>query len=107
MDNSNLLIESLQNCITTCEKCADACLQEDNLHKMVGCIKLDRDCANICTTALCLLVRDSNYTQSIIELCEQICAECAVECEKHIHDHCKECAKACHRCKEQCRKYLN
>lgn len=106
-NKNNLLIESLQKCVTACENCADACLDEDNLSEMVACIKLDRDCADICATTLCLVVRDSNYMQPIIELCEQICADCAEECEKHDHDHCQECARACRRCEEQCREYLN
>lgn len=107
MENNNVLIESLQNCVTTCEYCADACLNEENLSSLVTCIRLDRDCADICAAGLSLLIRDSGYTNPVIELCEQICAECAKECEKHDHDHCRECAQACRRCEELCREYLN
>lgn len=102
-----MLIESLQKCASACEMCADACLDEDNLSKLVHCIRLDRDCADICATALCLLVRDSSYTEPVIEICEEICAECAEECERHNHDHCRQCARACRRCEEQCREYLS
>lgn len=107
MGNNNALIEALQKCATACENCADACLHEDNLSEMVACIRLDRDCANVCTTALYMTIRDSEYIRSILTLCEQICADCAEECEKHDHDHCQQCARACRRCEEQCREYLN
>lgn len=107
MENNNVLIEALQNCVTACEYCADACLNEESLSSLVTCIRLDRDCADICAAALTLLIRDSSYTRSVIELCEQTCADCAEECEKHEHDHCRECAEACRRCEELCREYLN
>ena len=107
MNNNSTLIESLQHCMTTCEYCADACLDEENLSSLVACIKLDRDCADICATTLSLFIRDSDYTRPAFELCEQICAECASECEKHDHDHCRKCARACRECEKQCHKYLN
>lgn len=107
MNYNTTLAESLQECVTACEFCADACLEEDNVSKLAACIRLDRNCADICATSLRLLVRNSNHTGSVIEICREICAECAEECEKHDHDHCEECAQACRRCEEQCRKYLN
>jgi hypothetical protein len=101
------LVESLQNCITACEYCADACLGEKDPSSLATCIRLDRNCADVCATALRLLIRNSGHTDSIIELCEEICSDCAEECEKHDHDHCEDCARACRRCEEQCRNYLN
>lgn len=107
MDHNNTLVESLQKCVTACEYCADACLDEDNVSSMVDCIRIDRNCADICSTSLRLLIRNSNRAKSVVEICQGICAECAEECEKHDHEHCQECARACRRCEEQCREYLN
>jgi len=107
MDKNNVLIESLQNCVTACEQCADACLDENNVESMVDCIRLDRNCADICNTTARLLSRNSDVHIALIELCQDICGECATECENHTHEHCQRCAQACRRCEEQCRIHLN
>ena len=47
------LIKTLYDCASTCDWCADACLDEDNIKMMVECIRLDRICAATCkATAL-------------------------------------------------------
>ena len=107
MKSDRELINELSNCIEACERCAIACLKEDNVKEMVACIRTDRDCADICSLAIKFLGRDSKHTIQIIGICADICAECAEECEKHDHDHCVKCAKACRRCEESCRAYLN
>lgn len=106
MENRTHLIQSLQNCVTACNHCAAACLDEDNIEAMRDCIKLDLDCADTCNFALQLLSRNSDNYFRVIELCKDICARCAEECDQHDHDHCQECAKACRRCEEHCRNYL-
>ena len=107
MQKNNSLINSLQNCVTACEHCASACLDEENVASMTDCIRLDMECADICNVAARLLSRDADVNIALIELCKDICGECAEECESHDHEHCQQCAKACRRCEEQCNKYLN
>lgn len=106
MDVYSELIESLENCVAACNNCAVSCLNEENVHAMTECIKLDLDCADVCHMALKLLARDSNHAVSVVQLCLSICGECAVECEKHDKDHCQLCAQACRRCEDHCRNYL-
>lgn len=100
-------INTLSNCAIACENCASSCLEEENVNMLARCIKLDHDCTEICNLAINYLVRSSENTNSIIELCANICAQCAEECEKHDHDHCTECAEACRNCEESCREFLN
>ncbi|NJW53241.1 four-helix bundle copper-binding protein [Salinimicrobium oceani] len=99
------ILNSLSNCINHCNHCADACLDEENVQKMVKCIRIDRACASVCATAADLLVTKYGNIQGLMQYCVQICEECAEECEKHEHQHCKDCAKACRECAEACRKY--
>lgn len=101
------LINTLNNCVSACEFCANSCLDEDNVEEMTNCIRLDRDCADICSLAIKFLSRESKRAIHIIGTCADFCAECAEECEKHDHDHCIECAKACRQCEESCKAYLN
>jgi hypothetical protein len=106
MHNQNL-ITALSNCAALCEYCADACLGEEKIKMLVECIRIDKDCADICRTAINYASRDSKRAGDIIEICASICAECAEECEKHAdkHDHCRDCAKACRDCEEKCKSY--
>lgn len=107
MNTYEKIIDSLSDCVEACESCATLCLEEDNVKKMTGCIKLDLDCAEICALAVKLLSRDSQYAKSIISLCADACAQCAEEGEKHDHQHCKECAEACRNCEEICKTHLD
>ena len=42
------LIAALNNCVTECNHCATACLDEQDVKMLSKCIKLDIDCADIC-----------------------------------------------------------
>lgn len=96
------LIQKLLDCVLACENCATACLNEENVKDMAACIKLDRDCADICAQAARLLKRDSAIAHQYLVLCEEICRLCGDECAKHHHMHCQQCAAACHECAEAC-----
>ncbi len=101
------LIEKLLNCAAACEHCANACLDEHDIKMMVDCIRLDRDCADICRITANYAARDSKNLNEVVRLCAGICRACAEECEKHKHPHCKECAKACRECEEVCKNLMN
>lgn len=101
--NKNLL-ETLNACIASCEYCATACLSEQDVKMMAGCIRLDRDCADICALTARFVARSSAYATHLLTVCAEICKACADECGKHTHmTHCKECADACRKCEAACR----
>ena len=54
-------IEACQDCAAECEHCATACLQEDDVKMMERCIRLDRDCADMCSLAAQFMARDSEF----------------------------------------------
>ncbi|MCX2576108.1 four-helix bundle copper-binding protein [Pedobacter sandarakinus] len=85
-----------------CEHCATSCLKEDDVNMMANCIRLDRDCADLCLLAARLLERDSAIGKQFLLLCEEICRLCAEECSQHQHEHCKQCASACITCADAC-----
>ncbi len=98
------LIAALNSCATLCNHCATACLEEDNVQMLVKCIKLDLDCADVCTVVAALLARGSEHGKHLLKECAEICKACADECEKHAHhhEHCKRCAEACRACADAC-----
>lgn len=96
-------IDTCVRCAQECEHCAEACLGEKNVEKMAGCIRSDRDCAEMCWTTAALLSRDSDFAAQICQLCAEVCDACGGQCESHEADHCQVCAKACRECAEECR----
>ena len=105
MDNTNLLA-ALANCAAACNYCSDKCLDEDDIKKMVKCIRLDRDCETLCYTAHSLVASNSAMAKDAVRLCLQSVKACGDECEKMEQDHCKECARACRECQKACEAYL-
>lgn len=99
-------IEACIQCAQDCEHCADACLSESHVDKMAECIRLDRDCAELCWTAAALMSRGSQFATELCRVCADACAACGDECGKHEADHCQKCAASCHSCAEECRRMV-
>lgn len=86
-----------------CERCGNACLYEDHVETMTGCMRLTKDCADTCRLAVALMSRGSALVGDVALLCATACERCAVECSRHKEAHCRACAEACRRCAELCR----
>jgi len=101
------LIVALNNCATECNHCATACLDEQDVKMLAKCIKLDIDCADICSLTASLIARSSEHGKHLLKECAEVCDACATECEMHAKmgmEHCKNCAEACRACADACRK---
>ncbi|WP_027965194.1 four-helix bundle copper-binding protein [Halalkalibacillus halophilus] len=103
MSNYQKAIDACLRCVEACENCFDACLQEDDVKHMVSCIRLDRECADICAYTAQAMQRNSPFVRDIAKLCAEVCQACGDECQKHDHDHCQQCAEACYECAKVCR----
>ena len=98
------LIVSLNNCTAACNHCITACLAEADVKMMVDCIRLDIDCAAICSLTASFIARSSVHGQHLLKECAELCGLCAAECEKHAHvQHCADCAEACRNCESACK----
>ncbi|WP_368503348.1 four-helix bundle copper-binding protein [Alkalihalophilus sp. As8PL] len=104
-ENYTSLISLLHGCMTACNHCYDACLKEEDMDMMRDCIRLDRECADICGYFEQALGRGTPYVKELASLCAKICEDCGNECKKHDHDHCQNCAEACFKCAEECKKF--
>ena len=101
------LLDIVLECQKACNNCFYACLkEEDHVKHMTECIRLDRECADLCGLVLDFSQRESALLPEILELCAKACDACAAECETHDMDHCQRCAKACRTCAEACREYI-
>ena len=101
------VIESLHECMVACNHCYDACLKEDDVKMMVECIRLDRECADICAYFEQAIGRGTSFISELAKVCAKICEACGNECKKHNHEHCQKCADACFNCAETCRSLIS
>lgn len=107
-------IDALVECANTCSQCADACLSEEGLSpELAKCIRLNLDCADVCTATSRVVSRqteyDANVTRPLLEACAATCKSCGDECEGHSGhmDHCRVCAESCRLCEQACRELLD
>ncbi len=100
-------LEECLACMEACNTCFDACLNEEDVNMMAACIRLDRECSDICALAARAIQSNSPFMEQICSLCAEICDACAEECRKHTHDHCQKCAEACRRCAAACREMIS
>lgn len=101
-------IDECLACAQACISCADACVAEPRVEMLRQCIRLDLDCADICTAVGALATRRTGSNEMVLrqalQLCEAACIACAEECERHAsqHQHCQICAQRCRGCQEAC-----
>jgi hypothetical protein len=101
--NSSLL-NALHACASACNYCTTACLGEADVKMMADCIRLDIDCAAICSLTANFIARGSVHGKHLLRECAELCGLCAAECEKHSKmQHCADCAKACRECEQACK----
>lgn len=102
------VIAAIKICAQACTSCADACLGEKKVESLVGCIRHNLDCADICNATAAVISRmtkpSREVLQSIVQSCATACNLCATECEKHaeMHEHCRICGAACRSCEKEC-----
>ena len=99
------LIPDIVDCQVACNHCFNTCLEGKDVRMMAQCIKLNRDCSEMCSVALSFVASESDFVQELLKLCIDICEACGRECAKHHYEYCRQCAKACGKCAESCRKY--
>ncbi len=51
---------------------------------MADCVRLDRECADMCAFAAEAMSRNSPFAQQICQLCAEICEACGNECKNTI-----------------------
>lgn len=94
-------IEAISTAGQAATTCADACLDEYNLHR--DCVTACLTAADVCDVTARLLSRtarwDRTVVHSMVDVCAKACSNCASHCEGHADTakHCGVCAEACRR----------
>lgn len=107
--NTQACLDACRACATACDACATACRAEKDQAHVAVCVRLDQDCAAVCTTLGDVLARGSApngvLLDALLGACIAACSECGKECTKHGNmgmTHCTRCAEACGKCQKAC-----
>src|SRR3954452_21116119 len=80
-------IDAAHACAQTCTSCADACLAEEMVAELRQCIRLNLDCADVCSATATLGSRRTGSNEEVIrrllETCIVACRLCGAECQRH------------------------
>ena len=108
-----MFITAASDCAQACVACADACLAEEMRNQLVRCIRLNEDCADLCTTTARIVSRQTEASpmliRSLVQVLATACKMCGEECSRHadMHEHCRVCAEACRSCEEACKSLID
>ena len=101
----------MQECTRNCTECHAVCVQTaahclgmGGEHASQHHIGLLQDCADICATSACFMLRGSPRHARTCAVCAEVCRECAEECGRMAggDELMTRCAEACRRCAESC-----
>jgi hypothetical protein len=101
-------IELCQRCVASCTACADECLGHADIAVYRRCIRLNLDCADVCTAISRLVSRrgqpELSTLRALLEAGTTICAANASEALKHgeTHEHCRLTAEISLACARGC-----
>ncbi|WLR49818.1 four-helix bundle copper-binding protein [Bacillus tianshenii] len=97
------LIEILHKCMAACNHCYEECLKDKYTEMLAECIRLDRECADMCGYLEQALVRGTPFVTDLAGVCATICEACGNECQKQDYEHCRKCADVCFKCAKECK----
>ena len=100
------LISKTAACFHACNDCFMECLEEEHVKIMRRCIRLCKECAQVCGMTLDLLSDDSYFIKHTLNLCMLVCRECGDECRWHPEESCQKAARACDACRQACERFL-
>jgi hypothetical protein len=102
-------IDACFNCVEICTACADACMSEGDIQRLIACIRLNLDCVAVGAATGSILSRSNKaghrqLVEAQLTTCIAFCRACAAECSRHseMHKHCQVCADACTACVTAC-----
>jgi hypothetical protein len=103
-------IAAAMECASASSLCADACLSSAG-RDLLHCIRLNLDCADICSATVRVLSRagkeGAQPIQALLAACGAACRAATAECRMHEHlSHCRICAEACETCEGECEDLL-
>jgi len=113
MDTLISCIKACSSTAQTCISCADACMGEKDIQPLIRCMRINMDCADVCSLTSRLLCRQTEPPMSLmrsqLQACIMACKGCGQECQEHAskHEYCRVCSDYCRQCEDACNKLLS
>jgi uncharacterized protein DUF326 len=97
-------IQNCQNCYAICEQTLLYCLQQGGPHVQASHIQTLLDCIQSCQVCPSFMLRNSPLHTKMCGLCAEACTRCAESCERLAGNdpQMKTCADMCRRCATSC-----
>ena len=101
------LLRILAECADECNRCYNACMENERTETLLRSLRLCRDCSKICRTTSDLVSSSSELAQRLVDTCAEACRLCADSCasDKEHESECKTCAETCRKCEEACNSF--
>ena len=96
-------LEACNRSVQACNECFDVCCKSPQQEEFANCLKILRDCADICALVSQLIARNSVNAKLLASFCANICDACAKACEKCQDPSFQKCAEICRQCADACR----
>jgi hypothetical protein len=104
-DINERILDQLRKCVDLCNACFRVCLDDPNISRLIRCIELNRECAQMCQMTISMIERGSEHLNGFLDLCATICRACAEECANLQHQAGRQCAAIAGACAEACSAY--
>ena len=102
-DENEKFIESLDECISACQRCIDEYVEESDHMDMIDACQ---DCIYICSTMKELLENDSKLAKAQSQICKLSINACIEECKQFEEESSASCIESCKRCLIDCEAML-
>ena len=101
------LLRLLAECADECNRCYDACLENERTEALLRSLRLCRDCSRMCRTTADFMSSGSELSQRVVATCAEACRLCASSCasDKEHEQECQACAGICRKCEEACNRF--
>lgn len=107
MDNKLIekCVDDCLSCYRECSTCLTHCISLGGDHVESKHLNLMMECAEVCRTSVELMLRQSQFSMEMCELCAKVCDACAESCSSIDADDSmmEKCAQVCRQCAESCR----
>ncbi len=75
-------IKECLECVDVASRCADNCLQSEQVGSMVQCVRLCLDCADLGAACAEMMGRNSRFSAQLCAVMADLCDACAETCRQ-------------------------
>ena len=94
---SHVYLSAALQCLQDCERCLESC---DDPSKYADCLKICRECADICQLFVYLLLQKVPLANKALRILAETCRRCMLLCSQYAEEVFQHCAQSSQHCAE-------